>query len=175
MHHSPKCPLVVSCVVLLTCTTASSQESRTPATQVQGVAINGSVLTEDSCEVLASTKGNKRELREAPGLHVLDRTEANPPVIASTADVKISGVMCWRSEARLAPNDLLVPNASGISLYIKTDTGNQATDRTIALEKVNGSFRVRLLSGPDWTPAEEAEMIEAMTLFNKRVAVAPNK
>ena len=170
MYHSPKCALVLSCVVLLPCTSASSQESSAPASQVRGVSINGSVLTEDSCEVLASTNGMKPELREVPGLHVLDRTEANPPAIASTADVKISGVMCWRSEARLAPNDLLVPNTTGLSLFIKTDTGNQATDRTIALEKMNGSFRVRLLSGPDWTPAEEDEMKEAMTRFNKRVA-----
>jgi hypothetical protein len=170
MHNSSKGHLALTCVVLLTSTSASSQESSAQVSQVQGVSIDGSVLSEDSCEVLASTKGQKPELREVPGMHVLDRIESQPLVVAPMAGVKISGIMCWRSEARLAPNDYLVPSTAGVPLYIKTDTGKQETDRTIALEKSGGSFRVRLLSGPDWTPAEEEEMKQAMTRFNKRVA-----
>jgi hypothetical protein len=139
------------------------------------VAVSGAVLTEDSCEVSSTTIGKKPELREVPGMHVLDQTEDDPLVLTSTADVKISSVMCWRSEARLAPNDYLVPHKTGFPFYIKTDTGNEATDRTIVLEKVSGSFRVRLLSGPAWSPAEEDEMVQALTLFNKRVAGAPGK
>ena len=100
-------------------------------------------------------------------MHVLDRTVDDPLVLKSTPDVKISGVVCWRSEARLAPNDYPVPHTTGFSLYVKTDTGNEATDRTIALEKVSGSFGVRLLSGPAWSPAEENEMKQALTAYNK--------
>jgi len=137
---------------------------------VTGPAINGDLLTEDSCEVLATSQGKSPELREVPGMHVLDRTEKNPFVVDSTPDVLISGVMCWRSEARLAPNDYLVGHKTGHHLYIKTDTGNEATDRTIALERVSGSFRVRLLSGPEWTKAEEEEMKTAIKLYIERTA-----
>jgi hypothetical protein len=175
MRHSSKRCLAFTAVTLLTIASASSQESFGPDSQVQGVTISGSILIEDSCEVLASSKGQKAELREVPGLHALDRTEARPLAVPSTPDVKISGVMCWRSEARLAPNDYLVGTTTGLSLYIKTDTGDQATDRTIALEYINGGFRVRLLSGPDWTPSEEEEMKEAMAQFNKRARAAPSK
>jgi hypothetical protein len=89
-------------------------------------------------------------------------------VLHSSDDVKIKGVMCWRSEARLAANDYLVPHSTGVPLYIKTDTGDEAADRTIALEKVRGSFRVRLLSGPKWTPEEEKEVLQAVQLFITR-------
>ena len=36
---------------------------------VTGAAINGDPLTEDSCEVLATTKGEKPGLREVPGMY----------------------------------------------------------------------------------------------------------
>jgi hypothetical protein len=164
-HH-----VVLSCLALLGSAAANAQNADAESTPVQGVAISGTDLTEDSCEVLSSTQGQRPELREVPGMHVLGRVETDPLVVHSTAEVQIKGVMCWRSEAKLAPNDYLVPHSTGIPLYIKTDTGNEATDRTIALEKINGGIRVRLLSGPHWTPAEEKEMVQAMTLYNKRVA-----
>ncbi len=170
MQHTPRLHLTLSLAILLMTAAATAQESSKADSPVQGTAINGSVLTEDSCQVLASTNGQKPELRDVPGLHALDRNESRPLALASTPDTRNIGVVCWRSEARLAPNDYLVPAKAGVSLYIKTDTGNEATDRTIALEKVNGSYRVRLLHGPAWTSAEQQEMIDAMTNFNKRVA-----
>jgi hypothetical protein len=166
MKHSAK--LVLGCLVLLGSATASAQDTDAEPTPVQGVAINGTDLVEDSCEVLASIKDQSPELREVPGMHVLGRVESNPLVLHSSDDVKIKGVMCWRSEARLAANDYLVPHSTGVPLYIKTDTGNEAADRTIALEKVSGSFRVRLLSGPKWTPEEEKEVLQAIQLFISR-------
>jgi hypothetical protein len=157
-------------LLLLASATVTAQEPDTQSAPVQGLSIGGADLTEDSCEVLASINSQSPELREVPGMHVLGRVETDPLVIHSTDEVKIKGVMCWRSEAKLAPNDYLVPHKTGVPLYIKTDTGNDATDRTIALEEVNAGIRVRLLSGPKWKPAEEAEMLKAMALFNKRVA-----
>ena len=149
---------------------AGSQGAPVQPDQIRGVAVGGTELTEDSCEVLASTQGKKPELREVPGMHVLDRTEAAPLVLKSIPDVKISAIVCWRSEARLAPNDYLVPHSTGLPLYIKTDTGNEATDRTIALEIVSGSLRVHLVRGPAWSPAEGDEMKQALAVYNKRVA-----
>jgi hypothetical protein len=167
--------LTSAAVLLILSPVANSQDAPVQQGQVRGVAVSGAVLTENSCEVSSTTIGKKPELREVPGMHVLDKTEADPLVLTSTTDVKISSVMCWRSEARLAPNDYLVPHKTGFPFYIKTDTGNEATDRAIVLEKIGGSFRVRLLSGPAWSPAEEDEMVRALTLFNKRVAGSPAK
>jgi hypothetical protein len=165
-------PLILASVALLMSVPAISQDADASSIPVRGVAVSGADLTEDSCEVLATTTGQSPALREVPGLHVLGRVESDPLVIQSTPDVKISGVMCWRSEAKLAANDYLVPHVTGIPLYIKTDTGTESADRTIALEKVNGSFRVRLLSGPHLTPDERSEMVQAMTLYNERVGGA---
>jgi len=155
---------------LLVSTAANSQEPQLQTNQVTGASINGVSLIEDSCEVLAAAQGQKAELREVPGLHVLDKTPENPLVLTPAPDVKISGIMCWRSEARLAPNDYLVPLKNGFSFYVKTDTGDESKDRTIALEKASGSFRVRLLSGPDWSASEEDEVQKAIQLYIERAA-----
>jgi len=172
MHRSSIRSWLLAAALLLGSAVAISQDTAALFAPVQGSAINGDVLTEDSCDVLATTKGKRAELREVPGMHVLDRTVGDPLVLTSTVEVKISAVVCWRSQARLAPNDYLVPHQTGVSLYIKTDTGKEAIDRTIALEKVSGSFRVRLLEGPAWSPAEEAEMERAIQLFVEQAAKA---
>jgi hypothetical protein len=157
-----------ACVLLLSSGSASSEEPAPTSSEVKGMTISGAPLTEDSCEVVVSVNGQKPELREAPGLHVLDKSESNPLVLTSTEDNKVLAIICWRSEAQLAPNDYLVPGRARVTLFIRTDTGNEATDRAIALEKSGGSYRVRMLSGPEWSKAEEREMIQAMTSFNKR-------
>jgi hypothetical protein len=172
MHRSSIRSWLLAAALLLGSAVAISQDTAALFAPVQGSATNGDVLTEDSCDVLATTKGKRAELREVPGMHVLDRTVGDPLVLTSTVEVKISAVVCWRSQARLAPNDYLVPHQTGVSLYIKTDTGKEAIDRTIALEKVSGSFRVRLLEGPAWSPAEEAEMERAIQLFVEQAAKA---
>lgn len=161
--------VMLTCVVLFASVTANAQDSEAEPTSVQGIAIDGTDLTEDSCEVLSSAKGQKPELREVPGMHVLGRVASDPLKIHSTGEVTINGIMCWRSEAKLAPNDYLVPHSTGVPLFIKTDTGNESADRTIALEKINGSFRMRLLSGPELTPAEQKEMVVALNLYSKRI------
>jgi hypothetical protein len=134
---------------------------------VTGKTFNGEAITEDECQVLASVKGAKPALRDAPGVHVLGHTAADPLVLASTPEVSIKGLGCWRSEARLAPDDYLVPDRIGVPLFIKTDTGDATKDRAITLEKAGGSYRVRLLAGPAWSKAEEAEMIKALGVFNQ--------
>jgi hypothetical protein len=106
-------------------------------------------------------------------MHVLDRTETQPLEIVSVDGAKVDAIVCWRSEPRLAPNDYLVPLKLGIRLYIKTDTGNSEKDRTVSVEMADGSFRARLVSGPAWDSAEQDEVIEAITRFNKRAHSAP--
>ena len=101
MQHLPRLSFAFVFAIVLTSASANSQEPTVESAQVQGAGFNGAVLIEDSCEVLATTQGKSPELREVTGMHVLDRTEEKPLVLTSTPDVKISGVMCWRSEARL--------------------------------------------------------------------------
>jgi hypothetical protein len=162
--------LSVSCVMFITSTVTFSSDSSIDSSDVRGVSIGGRVLTEDSCELLLSAGGEKPELREAPGLHVLDRTSSRPLTIISSSQTKISGVVCWRSEATLAPNDYLVAMSTGLALYIKTDIGSQAVDRTIVLERINGMFGVRLLSGPPWSSTEERENGDAIKRFDQKAA-----
>ena len=103
----------------------------------------------------------------SPGVHALGHTQESPLKLGTNADVKIMGLVCWRSEARLAPGDYLVPDKVGVPLFIKTDTGDEKKDRTITLEKAGGSPRVRLLAGPEWSKAEEEEVKKAIAEFMK--------
>jgi hypothetical protein len=138
----------------------------TPAAPgITGKAINGEALTEQGCEVLEKIEGQRAALRAAPGLNVLGRAQVAVPG-AETPGAKVIAVMCWRSAARLATEDWVVPQ-QGYRLYIKTDVGDETLDRTISLEKVSDGFRVRLLAGPAWTKAEEEEMAEAIRLYTK--------
>ena len=131
-----------------------------------GKTVSGDPITEDVCQILASTLGAKPELTDAPAVHALGHTEASPLKLATNADVKLMGLVCWRSEARLAPEDYLVPDKVGVPLFIKTDTGDERKDRTITLEKVGGYPRVRLLAGPEWTEAEKTEIKAAIAVYS---------
>lgn len=160
--------LAVSFVAFLTTGTAYSTESLVNSSGVRGVSVGGLTLTEDSCELLLSTEGEKPEMREAPGMHVLDRTAARPLRVLSLPGAKVHGIVCWRSDAALAPNDYLVAMSTGLPLYIKADTESQVASRTIVLERNNALFTARLLTGSPWTQAEEREIGDALKEFNRR-------
>jgi hypothetical protein len=81
--------------------------------------------------------------------------------------VTVNAVVCWRSEARLAEEDYLVPEA-GFALYVKTDYTNEAANRTLVLELADTSFRARLLSGPALSDAEKQEIQRLLSLYNTK-------
>ncbi len=124
-------------------------------------------LSEDSCSVLVTKKGEQPALQDAPGLKVLDRRPENPLVISADDGITINAIVCWRSEARFADNDYLVSEA-GFPLYVKADFEDEAKNRTVSLERINGSFRIRMLSGPKWSKAEEDEMGQFISLFEAK-------
>jgi hypothetical protein len=146
---------------------AGSEDPDAGFVPVQGVSIRGQVLTEIGCELLVTTSSGASELRQIPGMHVLGRERVDPLIPPSTSDLKVSAVSCWRSAARFASNDYLVPHVTGYPLFIKTYMGDQSPVRVNVLEKAGGSLRIRLVQGSDWTPTEESEMKEAIELFIK--------
>jgi len=85
----------------------------------------------------------------------------------------INAVVCWRSEARLAENDYLVAQA-GFPFYVKTDLEDGSTNRTLVLERVNGSFRARLLSGPALSDAERQEIQRLLALYDTKYQDRPD-
>ena len=131
-------------------------------------------LTEDSCPLLASDPGEKATLRDVPGLTVLDRPSDEPFVLFGIDEVRVKGVLCWRSEARLSRNDYVVP-AAGFPLYIKTDYDDEGQNRSIVLESTSAGFRVRLLSGPEWSDAERIEVRQLIAFYNSTQQSLPNK
>jgi len=165
-----KLALAATLASLLAATAVQAQESAEAPPPVSGQSVSGVSITEDGCEILGSDNGAKPELTAVPGMHVLGRDESNPLKLNAHDGVKLLAVMCWRSEARLSRTDYLVIDKIGVPLYIRTDTGDSAKDRAISLERSGGSYRVRLLSGPELSEAEKEEMISAMTLFNKKTS-----
>lgn len=145
-----------------------SAESRDPSENfvpARGQAFDGSELVENSCEVLATNEGEDPGLRSVPGMYVLGRSEDNPLVLMSTDDVKINGVVCWRSEAKFSATDYLIPERLEVPFYVKTESGDEATDRTVVLEKIGTSYRVRVLSGPLFTDSEKEAVIGLLQYF----------
>ena len=148
---------------------AQSQGAVKETGAVTAAAINGDMLTEESCELLATKAGESPKMRAVPGMHVLNRTAADPLVVVSAEQVQINAVVCWRATARLAPNDYLIPHKTGFPLYIKTETGDDKAERTIILEEIKGYFRVRLLSGPAWSDSEGNEFRQLIELYAQRI------
>jgi len=145
---------------------AGAQISEEEYGPVRGTAFDGSEIVEASCQVLATNDGEEPKLRPTSELYVLDRTEENPLVLTSTDDVELNGVVCWRSEAKFAATDYLIPDHLGIPFYVKTGDGNEETDRTIVLEKTGVGYRIRILSGPAFTDEERKRAIDLISYFN---------
>jgi hypothetical protein len=128
---------------------------------------NAEPLTEASCSVLATREGEEPAMRDVPGLTILDRSSGAPFTLVGADGVKINAVVCWRSEARLAESDYTVPEA-GFAFYVKTDYADDAMNRTLALELIGSSFRVRLLSGPAFSDAEKLEIQRLLSLYETK-------
>ena len=168
MRRPFKLILALAPVLALHVAPASSQVLPEELIPARGSTIDGVELVEDACQVLSTNEGEKPEIRDVPGMHVLNRNRDDPLRLYSTDDVTINAVICWRSIARFGPNDYLVPELLKVPLYVKTDFADEDTNRTMVLEKVGESFRVRLLSGPDLADWERENLVQAVRHFNQQ-------
>ena len=119
------------------------------------------LLTEEGCSVLAAAAGEKPALQDAADFSVLSLRPNRSLPIKAAQGVTISGIVCWRSDVRLAEDDYLVVEA-GFPLFIKETFDDQSLDRTLVLERVGGKFNARLLSGQAFS-ADETRDVERMT------------
>jgi hypothetical protein len=126
-------------------------------------------LSSSRTRASSTNAGERAGLRDVPGMHVLGRSPESPLVIVPTDDVRINGVVCWRSSARFAANDYLVPESLGFPLYVKTEGEDETADRTVVLERIGGSLRVRLLAGPELTDSEREETVRVLRAFEESV------
>ena len=125
------------------------------------------LLTEEGCSVLAAAAGEKPALQDAADFSVLGLRPNHSLPIKAAQGVTISGIVCWRSDVRLAENDYLVVEA-GFPLFIKETFDDQSLDRTLVLERAGGKFNARLLSGQPFS-ADENHDVETMTAqYNAR-------
>jgi hypothetical protein len=129
--------------------------------------VRAAELSEDSCSLLMAQNGQQPALQAVLGLEVLSLRPDRPLAVVAPDGVKVNAVVCWRSEARFAENDYLVAEA-GFPFYVKTELEDETKDRTALLERVNGGFRIRLLSGPGWSKAEEDEMKQFIALYSTK-------
>jgi hypothetical protein len=114
-------------------------------------------LTEDECSIISSSGGKPPVIGKVSGLSILNWRPEQHFKIVPPEGMTIHGVVCWRSEARLAKNDF-VPVEAGFPFYVKTETGDEKLDRTLVLELTGGSYRARLASGPDPSEEEKSEL-----------------
>ena len=119
------------------------------------------VLTEENCSVVAALAGEKPALQDGGDFSVLGMRPDHPLTVKTAEGVKVSGIVCWRSDVRLAENDYLVAEA-GFPLFIKETFDDQFLDRTLVLERVGDRFNARLLSGQPLS-ADETRDVEKMT------------
>jgi hypothetical protein len=128
-------------------------------------ATHGEPLTEDGCSAAVTARSNTEPwFEEVTGLSILQWDPAQPLRVRGVT-LKIKGILCWRSDARFAPNDYVVALA-GLPLYVKTDFADAKRNRTLVLEGTRPSFRIRLLSGPELSDIEREEMRQLIKHYN---------
>lgn len=122
-------------------------------------------LTEDGCSAAIDQPGSPEpSFHEVPGLSILEWDPRRPLRIPGVGS-NVRGILCWRSDARFSTNDYLVALA-GLPLYVKTDFIDAARNRTLVLENTKAGFRIRLLSGPEFSSAELEEMRKLIKHYN---------
>jgi hypothetical protein len=123
------------------------------------------LLTEEECQAVVEPANGPAEVRDLPDFVVLDEN-AGVLKLPTFADAKIKTVVCWRSAARFVESDRRVADA-GLRLAVKAKgVAKDGEDRALVLEKVNGGFRIRALQGGEFTPAEQAWVVELLQTLN---------
>jgi hypothetical protein len=123
-------------------------------------------LTEDECQAVVEPTQGPAEVRDLDGVVVLDEKATGAFERPTFADAKVKTIVCWRSAARFIESDRRVADA-GLRLAVKAQGGaKDGEDRALVLEKVNGGFRIRALQGGDFTPDEQAWVVELLQTLN---------
>jgi hypothetical protein len=122
-------------------------------------------LTEDECQAVVEPADGPAEVRDLPGVVVLDEKATTPFVPPVLDDAKVKTIVCWRSQARFVQSDRRVPDA-GFKLAVKSRGEKDGEDRTLILEKMNGGYRIRALQGGAFTPAEQEQVVELLQTLN---------
>ena len=124
-------------------------------------------LTEESCSFTVSSDTQQSKFIPVPGLKVLHSVTSQPQLeVKLDPGVSLDGVVCWRSSAELGPNDDWVAR-TGVPLYIKKD-GNGVDIPVLVLELTEVGYRVRIISGPDLSPAQVERTTSLIEIFNRR-------
>jgi len=125
-----------------------------------------SELTEASCSFILSRGADKSDFVHVPGLSVLHPSSQAQLNVELDAGVSLEGVVCWRSSAEIGPNDDWVAR-TGVPLYIKKDS-DESDGPTLVLELTDPGYRVRIVSGPELSPAQAKRTISIIDTFNER-------
>jgi len=122
-------------------------------------------LTEDGCSAAIDQPGSTEpRFQDIPGLSILEWDPRRPLRIPGVGP-DVRGILCWRSDAKFSANDYLVALA-GLPLYVKTDFIDATRNRTLVLENTKGGFRIRLLSGPEFSNPEFEEIRRLIKHYN---------
>jgi len=130
-----------------------------------GAAARPGMLIEESCSVLAAKAGEKPSLQAIPGFSVLSLHPDRPLPVTAADGATISGIVCWRSDMRLAENDYLVLKA-GFPLFIKETFDDEYLNRTLALVREGSAFRAKVVSGPELSADEERDNRQMIARYN---------
>jgi hypothetical protein len=123
-------------------------------------------LTEEECQAVVEPTKGQAEVRDLDGVVVLNEKAAGIFEPPKFADATVKTIVCWRSAARFVASDRRVADA-GFRLAVKAKGGaKDGEDRALVLEKVNGGFRIRALQGGDFTPEEQAWVVELLQTLN---------
>ena len=138
------------------------------AVAMSGIAFAADVpaLKEDECQAVVEPANGPAEIRDLPGVVVLDEKASGAFQLPSFADAKVRTVVCWRSAARFVESDRRVADA-GLRLAVKAQgAAKDGGDRALVLEKINGGFRIRALQGGEFTAEEREWVVSLLQMLN---------
>jgi hypothetical protein len=122
-------------------------------------------LTERDCSAVVTPANGPAEVRELPGMVVLDENASAQFAPPKFPDAAVKTIVCWRSVPRFVPSDRRVPDA-GLRLAVKSRGIDGAEDRALVLEKMKDGYRIRALQGGSFTVAEQREIVELLQKLN---------
>lgn len=138
---------------------------------VAALAVEPKPLVEDECQAVVETSRGPAEVRDLPGIVVLDEKATGEFKLPGFPDATVKTIVCWRSAARFVPSDRRVSDA-GARLAVKAQgAAKNGGDRALVLEKMSGGFRVRVLQGGDLTTDEQAWIVQLLQTLNGAAGV----
>ena len=116
----------------------------------------------ERCSLVVELNGKSQVVGPLADLRVLNGPDHLP--LAILPGGKLQGVACDRESIVPDARDDRVPTSLGVPLYLSRDEPGA----TVALERTDAGFRVRLVDG-SWSADEESQVVEMIRLFNSRL------